>query len=78
MSDYIYQVKDELPQSLAAINLQNITDDTLYVDSGASSQMIHNSGILTVLNTTTNQIKWLLEMDQSWTLHMLEKYLEHV
>uniref|UniRef100_A0A3Q7IG25 Reverse transcriptase Ty1/copia-type domain-containing protein n=1 Tax=Solanum lycopersicum TaxID=4081 RepID=A0A3Q7IG25_SOLLC len=41
MSDYIYQVKDELPQSLAAINLQNITDDTLYVDSGASSQMAH-------------------------------------
>ena len=55
--DYSYQAKDELPQALPAINLQNITDDTLYVDSGASSQMTHNSGILTVLNTTMNQIK---------------------
>ena len=57
MSDYIYQVKDELPQGLPAINLQHTTNVTLYVDSGVSSQMTHNSGILTFLNTTMNQIK---------------------
>ena len=49
--------KDELPQGLPAINLQHTTDDTLYVNSGASNQMTHNSGILTFLNTTMNQIK---------------------
>ncbi|KAH0678941.1 hypothetical protein KY284_020026 [Solanum tuberosum] len=41
--DYSYQAADELPQALAATNLQNTTDDTLYVDSGASSHMTHNS-----------------------------------
>ncbi|XP_049400053.1 uncharacterized protein LOC125864182 [Solanum stenotomum] len=40
---------DELPQTLATTNLQNTTDDTLYVDSGASSHMTHNSSILTDL-----------------------------
>uniref|UniRef100_A0A3Q7GHF7 Reverse transcriptase Ty1/copia-type domain-containing protein n=1 Tax=Solanum lycopersicum TaxID=4081 RepID=A0A3Q7GHF7_SOLLC len=40
---YPYQVAYELPQALAATNLQN-TDDTLYVDSRASSHMTHNSG----------------------------------
>ncbi|KAH0706132.1 hypothetical protein KY289_011208 [Solanum tuberosum] len=49
--DYSYQAADELPQvlPLAATNLQNTSDDTLYVDSGASSHMTHNSGILTDL-----------------------------
>ena len=46
--DYSYQAADELPQALAATNLQN-TIDTLYVDSGASSHMTYNSGILTDL-----------------------------
>ena len=55
--DYTYKDKDEVPQALPAINLQNITDDTLYVDSGSSSQMLHNLGILTVLNTKMNQVK---------------------
>ena len=55
--DYSYQAADELPQALPAINLQNITDDTLSLDSGSSSQMTHNSGILTVLNTKMNQVK---------------------
>ena len=49
--------KDELPQGLPAINLQHTTNVTLYVDSGVSSQMTHNSGILTVLNTKMNQVK---------------------
>ena len=42
---YSYQVAYELPQALAATNLQN-TNDTLYVDSRESSHMTHNSGIL--------------------------------
>ncbi|KAH0679283.1 hypothetical protein KY284_020368 [Solanum tuberosum] len=46
--DYSYQAAEKLPQALAATNLQNI-NDTLYVDSGASSHMTHNSGILTDL-----------------------------
>ncbi|KAH0767910.1 hypothetical protein KY285_003781 [Solanum tuberosum] len=47
--DYSYQAADELSQALTATNLQNTTDDTLYVDSAASSHMTHNSGILTDL-----------------------------
>ncbi|KAH0647521.1 hypothetical protein KY290_033518 [Solanum tuberosum] len=42
--DYSYQAADELPQALTTTNLQNTNDDTLYVDSGASSHMTHNSG----------------------------------
>ncbi|KAH0764298.1 hypothetical protein KY285_000169 [Solanum tuberosum] len=41
--DYSYQAADELSQALTDTNLQNTTDDTLYVDSGASSHMTHNS-----------------------------------
>ncbi|KAH0728435.1 hypothetical protein KY284_004300 [Solanum tuberosum] len=47
--DYSYQAADELPQASTATNLQNTIDDTLYVDSGASSHMTHNSGFLTDL-----------------------------
>ncbi|KAH0766684.1 hypothetical protein KY285_002555 [Solanum tuberosum] len=47
--DYSYQAADELPQALTATNLQNTIDDTLYVDSGASSHMTHNSDFLTDL-----------------------------
>jgi len=43
--DYSYQVADELPQALVGANLQNTIDDTLYVDSGASSHITHNLGI---------------------------------
>uniref|UniRef100_A0A3Q7H5L5 Reverse transcriptase Ty1/copia-type domain-containing protein n=1 Tax=Solanum lycopersicum TaxID=4081 RepID=A0A3Q7H5L5_SOLLC len=42
--DYSYQIGDELPQTLAATNLQNT--DILYVESGESSHMTHNSDIL--------------------------------
>ncbi|KAH0644484.1 hypothetical protein KY284_032368 [Solanum tuberosum] len=41
--DYSYQAADELSEALTATNLQNTIDDTLYVDSGASSHMTHNS-----------------------------------
>ncbi|KAH0716921.1 hypothetical protein KY285_012952 [Solanum tuberosum] len=47
--DYSYQAGDKLPQALASTNLQNTTNGTLYVDSGASSHMTHNLGILTDL-----------------------------
>uniref|UniRef100_A0A3Q7HN41 Retrovirus-related Pol polyprotein from transposon TNT 1-94-like beta-barrel domain-containing protein n=1 Tax=Solanum lycopersicum TaxID=4081 RepID=A0A3Q7HN41_SOLLC len=46
--DYSYQAADELPQASTGTNLQN-TDNTLYVDSGASSHMTHKSSILTDL-----------------------------
>uniref|UniRef100_A0A3Q7ID15 Retrovirus-related Pol polyprotein from transposon TNT 1-94-like beta-barrel domain-containing protein n=1 Tax=Solanum lycopersicum TaxID=4081 RepID=A0A3Q7ID15_SOLLC len=46
--NYSYQATNELSQALTATNLQN-ADDTLYVDSGASSHMTHNSCILTDL-----------------------------
>uniref|UniRef100_A0A3Q7EWH3 Reverse transcriptase Ty1/copia-type domain-containing protein n=1 Tax=Solanum lycopersicum TaxID=4081 RepID=A0A3Q7EWH3_SOLLC len=43
--NYSYQAADDLPQALTATNLQN-TNDTLYVDLGASSHMTHHSELV--------------------------------
>lgn len=49
MWNYSYQAADKLAQALTASDLQNTTNDTLYVDLVVSSHMTHNSGILIVL-----------------------------
>ena len=58
--DYSYQAADELPQALTSTNLQN-TNDTLYVDLGASSHMTHNSGILTDIEHYNGPDKIIIE-----------------
>ncbi|KAH0650517.1 hypothetical protein KY284_030429 [Solanum tuberosum] len=58
--NYSYQATNELLQILAATNLQNTTDDTLYVISGASSHMTYNSGILTDLKHYTGPDKIII------------------
>lgn len=49
--DYSYQVEENLPHALNAVNLQNSTcdDDAMYVDFGATTHMTNNSGNLSNL-----------------------------
>lgn len=49
--DFSYQASDDLPQALAVVNLQDTKneDNTMYVDSGASTHMINSPGNLSNL-----------------------------
>nr|XP_016492298.1 PREDICTED: uncharacterized protein LOC107811814 [Nicotiana tabacum] len=45
--DFSYQASDDLPQALVVVNLQDTKneDNTMYVDSGASTHMINSPGM---------------------------------
>ena len=74
----LFQATDELPQTLTTINLQNTTDDTFYVDSGVSSHMTHNSGILTDLKHYNGQDKIMIGNVSKLNIKNVGKYLVQI